>query len=284
MAEALGLRLGGLELSRLQNSTERMFDRIRSTAWGFSSSGNYGFNSYARTELTLRTLEALVGPQTLARALRTYHERFRFRHPSSDDFYAVVSEVAGRDVASFFAQTTERPGILDDEVSSAASVPVHEPRGVFGEDAARKTVTQEDARQKEKQAEAAGRHSYRSTVMVRRRGEVALPTSLRLEYEGGEAQTLPLVEGEPAGAIEGAVLAPASASTTGVPWRGRFRRIELTGAKKLVSATIDPDDRLLLDVNRLNNSRRVEPDSRAAARWGTRLVFWLQQLAALAGL
>src|SRR5262249_36533920 len=220
----------------------------------------------------------------LARAMRTYHERFRFRHPSSDDFYAVVSEVAGREVSSFFAQTTERPGILDDEVSSATSVPVREPRGVFGEDAARKTATKEAAREKEKQAEAAGRHGWRSTVMVRRRGEVALPTSLRLEYEGGEAQTLPLVEGEPAGAIEGTVLAPASASTTGVPWRGRFRRIELTGAKKLLSATGDPGDRLLLDVNRLNNSPRVEPDSGAAARWGTRFVFWLQQLAALAGL
>ena len=110
MLQAFGLRLGGLEAAQLSNSVERMFDRVRTPAWGYSSSGNYGFNSYARTELTLRTLEALVGPQTLARAMRTYHERFRFAHPSSDDFYAVVSEVAGRDMSGFFAQTTERPG------------------------------------------------------------------------------------------------------------------------------------------------------------------------------
>jgi hypothetical protein len=44
------------------------------------------------------------------------------------------------------------------------------------------------------------------------------------------------------------------------------------------------DDRLKLDVNRVNNARRAEPDTRAANRWGTRLVFWLQQLLALAGL
>jgi hypothetical protein len=260
-----------------------MFDRIRAPAWGFSSSGNYVFNSYSRTELTLRTLEALVGPQTLARAMRTYHERYRFRHPSSDDFYAVVSEVAGRDLSGFFAQTVERPGILDDEVSLVTSEEQAEPQGVFGEGDARQTVTKQAAQQKDKQAEAAGRHSWRSTVLVRRRGEVVLPTSLRLDYEGGETQTLPLLEADRADAVEATPLASGS-PTTGAPWRGRFRRIELSGAHRLVSATLDPEDRLKIDVNRLNNSRRAEPDSRAATRWGTRLVFWLQQLVALAGL
>ena len=282
LIQALGLRLGGIELSRMQNSVERMFDKIRTPAWEYSSSSNYGFNSYARTELTLRTLEALLGPETLARAMRTYHERYRFRHPSSDDFYAVVSEVAGRDLSGFFAQTTERPGILDDEVSSVASDEAAEPQGVFGEGDKRKIVTKGEATAKEKQA--AGRRPWHTTVMVRRRGEVVLPTSLRLDYEGGASQTLPLLEAVPAkGAVEGTPLA-SGATTAGEPWRGRFKRIELTGPHRLVSATIDPDDRLLIDVNRLNNSRRAEPDPRAANRLGTRLVFWLQQLVALAGL
>jgi hypothetical protein len=117
--------------------------------------------------------------------------------------------------------------------------------------------------------------------MVRRRGEVVLPTSLRLDYEGGETQTLPLVEADRAG-VENAGLVQGAAS--GEPWRGRFKKIELTTAKQLVSATVDPEDRLKLDVNRVNNARRSEPDARAANRWGTRLVFWLQQLLALAGL
>ena len=282
MLEAFGLRIGGLELSRMPNSVERMFDRIRTPAWGFSSGGNYGFNSYNRTELTLRTLEALIGPQTLARAMRTYHERFRFKHPSSDDFYAVVSEVAGRDLSSFFAQTTERPGILDDEVSLVTSEPVDEPRGVFGEGAARKSVTKKEAAEKDEQAKAANKRAWRTTVVVRRRGEVVLPTSLRLDYDGGEAETLPLLELDPQGGVEPTAL--ASTTPKGEPWRGRFKRVELVGARKLLRATIDPEDRLKIDVNRLNNSRRAEPDGRAATRWGARLVFWLQQLIALAGL
>jgi hypothetical protein len=259
LVQALGLRLGGLELSEAENSAERRFDKMRTPAWEFSSTGNYGFNSYSRTELTLRTLEALVGSQTLARAMRTYHERFRFKHPSSDDFYAVASEVAGRELTGFFEQTVERPGILDDEVASVTSAEAEEPQGVFGEGAAQRTVTREEARRKEPQD--AGRHVFRTSVLVRRRGQVVMPTSLRLDYEGGESQTLPLIE-----------------------WETRFKRIRLTSAHRLVAATLDPDDRLKIDVNRLNNARRVEPRHAAANRWGTRLVFWFQQLVALAGL
>ena len=52
----------------------------------------------------------------MARVMRTYHERFRFGHPSTDDFFAVASEVAGRDLRDFFRQVIERPGVLDDAV------------------------------------------------------------------------------------------------------------------------------------------------------------------------
>jgi hypothetical protein len=111
---------------------------------------------------------------------------------------------------------------------------VDEPRGFFGEGDARKNVTEKEAREKEKQADAASGRRWRTTVMVRRRGEVVLPTSLRLDYEGGETQTLPLVEQDRSG-VENTGLAPRAAS--GEPWRGRFKKIELLTAKRLVSAT-----------------------------------------------
>jgi hypothetical protein len=282
MVQALGLRLGELEAARAQNSVDRMFDRIRTPAWGFSP-GNYGFNSYSRTQLTLLTFEALVGRETMARVMRTYHERWRFRHPSSDDFYDVVAEVAGEARRAFFERTVERPGILDDEVASVTSERVREPAGVFGEGDRRTTVTTKEARRREKGADGAVRRPWRTTVVVRRRGELALPTVLKLEYEGGKTQTIALRERDRGGLeLETAPLvAPAEAAE---PWVGRWKRLELTGDHGLVSATLDPADRLVLDVNRLNNSRRVEPDGRAAAHWGARWVFWLQQALALVGL
>ena len=268
LAQVLGVRLGGLEVSRTGNSVNRMFDRIRTPSWDFSP-GNYGFNSYARTELTLRTLEALVGTEKMARAMRSYHERWRFRHPSSDDFYAVVSEVTGADLRSFFGQTVERPGILDDEVASVESERLGDPSGVFGEGEGRRTVGTK------------GNRPWRTTVLVRRRGEVVLPTALRLVFEGGETRTITLQEQE-GGSTEGSP--PPGASASARPWVGRWKRIEVTGGHRLLSATLDPEDRLLIDVNRLNNSLRTEPDRRAAVHWGARWVFWLQQLLALVGL
>lgn len=259
------LRLGSLELARAANSPARVFDRVRSTAWGFSP-GAYGFNSYPRTRLTLLTLRGLIGPAGLARVLRTYHERWRYRHPSSEDFYAVASEVAGRDLGWFFAQVVERPGVFDDEVARVTTQPVPEPRGVFGQAHERRTVSEGEARQKEREAEQAGARRWLSTVLVRRRGEVRLPTTLELRFEGGQAETVDLP-------LEG----PAA-------WEGRWKRLELTRDRPLVSAALDPGDRLPLDANRLNNARRVEPDGRVAARWGLGWIFWLQQALATVGL
>jgi hypothetical protein len=282
MVQVLGLRLGELEGARAQNSVDRMFDRIRTSSWGYSP-GNYAFNSYARTQLTLLTFEALVGSETMARVMRTYHERWRFRHPSSDDFYDVVAELSGPSRRAFFEQTVERPGILDDEVASVKSERVREPSGVFGEGDGRKTVTMKEARKKEAEADRLAGRPWRSTVIVRRRGELSLPTALRLEYEGGETQTVTLREHEPGGSdLENAPLVASAGA--GEAWGGRWKRLELTGERRLVSATLDPEDRLVLDVNRLNNSRRVEPNGRAAAHWGARWVFWLQQLLAMVGL
>ncbi|HEY0593020.1 MAG TPA: M1 family metallopeptidase [Thermoanaerobaculia bacterium] len=268
LEQVLGLRLGGQESARLGNSAERMFDRIRTPAWQFSS-GSYGFNSYSRTELTLYTLEAMLGEQTMARVMRTYHERFRFGHPSSDDFYGVASEIAGRDLSSFFTQTVERPGIVDYEVSSVRSERIVGPHGIFGEGDERITVTRKEARGREKDAgNKADARSWRTTVVVRRRGEAAFPVSLRVEYEGGGGRTIPLLETPPAAG----------------PWLGRFKRVELRSSNRVVSATVDPDDVLKLDVNRLNNARRAATDGAAAARLATRYGFWLQQLLGLAGL
>jgi hypothetical protein len=269
-------------MARAANSTDRMFDAVRTPAWGYSP-GNYSFNSYQRTDLTLQTLESLLGAEAMARVMRTYHERWRFRHPTSEDFYAVVSEVAGKDARWFFDQTVERPGILDDEVASVRSERVPEPRGVFGEGDGKKTVTTKEAREKEREADKAGGRPWRSTVVVRRRGEVALPVSLSLEFEGGKSRTMTLQELDFEGAgTESMPLLTARKDDR--PWLGRWKRIELTGERRLVSATVDPDNRVAIDVNRLNNSRRVEPDGRAAAHWGARWVFWLQQALAMVGL
>jgi hypothetical protein len=114
LGEIAGLRLGTLDLERYAYHRGRGREAIRQPSWSYDD--GYAFNSYDRPALALRTLERLVGERTMARILRTYVERWRFRHPSSDDFYAVASEVAGRDLQPFFRQAFESPAVVDYEV------------------------------------------------------------------------------------------------------------------------------------------------------------------------
>ncbi len=260
IAELFGLHLGSLELARMGNGPQRLFDAIRRPAWRYSSFGNYGFNSYARPDLVLQTLERRLGRATMARVMRTYSERWRFRHPGSEDFYAVAQEVSGQDLRTFFTTLVEQTGLVDYEVSSVKSAKASEPRGVIERQGKRETVLEDAAEKQEKAADEKKTRLYESTVMVRRRGEVVLPVDVELVFEG----------------------VPPERRT----WDGRERwiRYEFSRKERLLSARVDPDGKLPLDVSALNNARRVDGDSRAAVHWGARWMFWVQHGLAFLGL
>ena len=142
---------------------------------GRNSPGSYGFYSYDRTDLTLETLEHLLGEPTMARIMRTYSERWRFRHPSSDDFYAVASEVAGRDLMWFFKPAAETADYVDYEVSSADSRQREGDAGRLGE-----TTTLTEAK------EPGDRTPHDSVIVVApSRRHRAAPGRSELTFEGG---------------------------------------------------------------------------------------------------
>ena len=101
--------------------------------------------------------------------------------------------------------------------------------------------------------------SWKTKVLVRRRGEIALPVVIELRFEDAPPER--------------------------ISWDGatRWKRIEITRPRRLLAATVDPDDELLLDVNRLNNARRLESDPKVATSWGVRFLFALQQIFQLVG-
>jgi Peptidase family M1 domain len=252
MMELFGFRFFAHEEDRLGNGLARRFDRIRTPAWGYSP-GQYSFNSYSRPALVLGTLEAMLGAPTMARIMRTYHERFRFGHPSSDDFFAVASEVSGRDLRDFFRQVVEGPGLLDDAVTDVYSDRIPADHGVLEGPEGRRTVTRRDAAKAAKEGAL-----YRSTVELRRLGEVDLPVEVTLRFDGGAPP-------------EKRTFAP------GARWaRWRYERKE-----KIVSAELAPRP---LDLDRLNDGRRAEPDGRAATRWSASLLFFVQQAIAFLGM
>jgi hypothetical protein len=69
--------------------------------------------TYSKTALWLHTLERMLGWQTMQRVMSTYFARWAFRHPTPQDFFAVVNEVSGRDLTWFFNQVYRSSGLFD---------------------------------------------------------------------------------------------------------------------------------------------------------------------------
>lgn len=63
-------------------------------------------------------------------------------------------------------------------------------------------------------------------------------------------------------------------------WDGQelWKKLRYTKPTKLVSATVDPEQKILLDVNFTNNSKAVEPSSLGLNKLSARWLFWMQFL------
>ncbi len=251
LAEIGDMRLSEADFIRIQNNPNRIFDWIRKPSWTFDT-GQIAFNVYARPELVLRTLEAHLGEATMARVMRTYHERWRFRHPSSDDFYAVASEVSGRDLRPLLTQLFESGALLDYEIGEARSERAVEPAGYLDGPKGRTLVPERDPG-------SSGSGPFVTTVVVRRRGDVVLPVPIEVTFRDGHVERL--------------------------TWPGteRWKRFTFTRGE-LDSVRLDPRGSLILDVDWLNNSRRLTPDRRPAASLASRWLFVVQQVVSWLGL
>ena len=69
--------------------------------------------TYSKPALWLHTLERALGWTTMQQILAAFFERWRFKHPRPGDFFAVVNEVSGRDLAPFFDQVYRTSTVFD---------------------------------------------------------------------------------------------------------------------------------------------------------------------------
>lgn len=209
----------------------------------------YTLNSYGKPELVLQTLEGLLGDETMTRVLRTYARRYRFAHPRTADFIAVVNEVTGQDWHWFFDETFFASGLLDHAVEVKIT-PARVAQGFV--DGPTMAATPVPAPSPAVETPSA----WRSDVTLLRLGETRLPVELLVEFDDG--------------------------STRRERWDGRERwtRFRYEGSARVRRAVADPDGRLALDVDPSNNAWVAERGDahRAAAKWSARFLFFLQNL------
>jgi len=156
MIVAPGLKVGYRDARRLEYvSTPRV--PIYSRAWDLGPK-EYGIAAYSKSALTLATLKGILGTETFERVMKTYYQRYSFKHPRTEDFIAVAQEVSGRDLSWFFDQAVYGRGVLDYAVESI------------------------DTRR--------ASSMYRSQVVLVRKGEVKFPVDVLIAFGDGSTQRL----------------------------------------------------------------------------------------------
>lgn len=234
------------------------FDPITTFSWKFYDRGSYGLNVYMRAATCLDTLERLVGEETMLRIMRSFHMRFRYKHPKTSDFMAVVNGVTGRDLGWFFKELFSNTLNFDYGICSLRSEESKRfVRGVFDRDGKKEELTSKKVSQLEKkERKLGGRKLYTTKVRVRRFGEARVSgdamVKLKVVFEDG-SEEVRLWDGQ-----------------------GRWEKFSFEKPVKAKYAQVDPDNIWLIDSNLANNSLRLKPSRRGILRPATQLLFLIQ--------
>ncbi len=250
-------------------------------AWEYMDRRSYGNNSYRRTASSLRTIEGYLGEETMVRIMRTYCERWRFRHPRPEDFFAVVNEVAKRegrgDVTWLLEQLFEGTSRLD-----------------FGIESVDVRALPKRKAEVEKKA-SARKPTFESLVVVRRFGGVRIPMDVRVRFEDGSVRDFrwgrddgireyaltPTVDGSVTRGVlsEDAVPPLGVALSRVTPQReaqARWVKLRFRGPVKVLSAEIDPMYAYGLDADRTNDGRSTKRDVGPSLQLAIRALGWVE--------
>ena len=214
----------------------------------------YGMMSYSKTAVCLRTMMGIIGEQTTNEIFREYYRKWAFRHPSGRDFIDVVNDVVrktygdkfGPDMNWFFDQTLFGTGICDYKVSELVNKKIS------------KTETKKDTLKKPGMSWSDNDSLYNASVELERLGDVMLPVDVQIHFRNGY-EVMESWDG-----------------------KSRFRDFNYSGKGAVEWVKIDPEYKILMDVNFINNSMTLKPDRvpvrRIASKLTTLLEFFISTI------
>jgi hypothetical protein len=201
-------------------------DPIAKNAYDYYNSNSYGGVTYGKTASVLLTLESIIGEETMAKAMHVYFMKYRFTHPTKEDFLKTIEEVSGKNLRWYFDQAVYGTPVMDYKVLRIDSLPVN----WFEE--------------KKKGAEKDDKNTvYRSYVWLQRKEDFVMPVDVEIKFENGEK---------------------LREHWDGVNRWTRFGPYEKK--TKIASAEIDPDHKIHIDRNDFNNSYTAEANAKPARK------------------
>ncbi|RMH93576.1 M1 family peptidase [Lysobacter pythonis] len=256
-------RIAPFDLDRLLAQLASPLDPLGANSWERRSSASYG-TVYSRTSTMMAGIERQVGREAMARAMKHYYQRWKFRHPSIADLREALIEGTGQRevIERTFAQTVYGAEKVDDRIdafSSTEELPVPGHAGEHGKPVSAKTRGRAIANARQAWAKAhpdarpgvGGPYPYRTTVVVKRAG-ADVPQTLVVSFADGSRET--------------------------VRFAGQRHWFRWSWVKpaKAVKAELDPDRLHPLDRSRTDNARALEPNHEAGRHYGRRMLAWMQ--------
>ena len=235
-----GASVGEREEQRLSYISAADLDPIAQNAYAYVNSNSYGGITYGKTASVLLTLEGIIGKDTMAKAMSAYFMKYRFTHPTKEDFLKTIEEVSGKDLRWYFNQAIYGSQVMDYEVLNVHSFPVD---------------WYEENKDKKK-AKGKDDTVYQSYVTVHRKEDFVMPIELEIVFDNGE-RVREHWDGQ-----------------------SRWTRFGYVKKAKVVSAEIDPDHTVQIDRNDFNNSYVVKPHTKATYKLSNYWLFvtqWLGQ-------
>ena len=214
-------------------------DAMAQNAFAYVNSFSYAGVTYGKTASVLLTLEGIIGEDTMAKAMHTYFMKYRFTHPTKEDFLKTIEEVSGKDLRWYFNQAVYGTQVMDYEVLDADSYPTN-----WFEEKKKDKKDDKDTRNTDT--------VYQSTVTVHRKGDFVMPIEVEVKFDNNEKVR--------------------------EHWDGQSRWIRFSYQKKakIISAEIDPDHTIHIDRDNFNDSLLVEPNPKPTHKLSTYWLFFTQ--------
>ncbi len=225
---------GDLELHRLEYAGTPDFDPVTRWAFKFRDSSSYAGVTYGKTSMLLNTLESVIGKDTMDEAMHTYFMKFRFTHPTTEDFLRTIEAVAvARGRATVIAPDPAWPTGFADVPAVNSSLRPYFNQAVYGTqvlDYAVDSISSDPVQWWLPEPKDKKQTAYKSIVYLHRKGDFVLPVTVEAVFDDGTRQR--------------------------ERWDGvdRWQKLTFVRNARVVSAEIDPDHAVLLDTDFFNNS------------------------------
>lgn len=235
------LKVSDSEVTRMRyvRSGSRQASTNRLYSWQYPH-GTYSMMSYSKTAVVLNTLMGIIGEETMNEIFREYYREWAFKHPSGQDLIDVANEVNTRMNGDKFGPDLNW---FFSQTLFGTGICDYRVSGLVNN---KPVKTWADS------LPSASDSIYNSKLQLERTGDVMLPEEILVHFSDGHEVT--------------------------EKWDGKSRTKDFsyTGKYKVLWAKIDPDYKITMDVNYINNSKTVDPDRVPERKLADKFITFIQ--------